>query len=451
MPVSAAVFAFLLHPRLRLWEPAVCALFLAAGVFFGAGARGLAERESRIAVGQPLQNVRGVSGVLLDDPRASAFGRGFGRVRLAQSVGLGCCRVSARGVVGAFFPEDAVARMRQLGRGSSVFLSGVFLAGKDGPRFRAQGVHIVAPPSPIDLLRTRARLGLVEAFSGKGEAWGGLALALLLGVRDKLEGVLAAKYREAGCSYILALSGMHLAIIQAILAFLLKKPLGVKAAAASGAAFTLFYLFLAGAQPSLVRAAFMSIAAAAAVVFSFPAKTLEILSLSFLSQIAFDAGSGLSASFILSYLALSGLLLVGRSIEGALRGCLPSFLLSPLASSLGAFAATAPVVVFFFGVLRPVGILSGLALSPLSALFMAGSLLFLVLHFTFPPLSAPLGAALSQLYKLIEMTAAAAARFPAVAPGASVFVLALGSALPFVIFCICRHRISARLAIEAFD
>jgi competence protein ComEC len=165
--------------------------------------------------------------------------------------------------------------------------------------------------------------------------------------------------------------------------------------------------------------------------------------MSFLIQIAVYPGSGTSISFVLSYLALFGILLIGESLHELGRGRIPEVLLGPLSASLGAFIAVAPVSVYWFGVLRPVGILAGLLVVPLATVFMAGSLAFLALGFIFPILGKALAAVLSGLYRAQDAIVRIAAAVPGVkAPG---LLPVLAAVLAFTLFLFYfEYRIKRR-------
>jgi competence protein ComEC len=196
---------------------------------------------------------------------------------------------------------------------------------------------------------------------------------------------------------------MHLAIVSTVIAFFLKKPLGLKGAAASGALFIFLYVYLVGPQASLLRAAIMYLAGALSVLLGLKGESLFFLSLSFLIQLVLFPQQAESLSFILSYLALGGILLCSDDFYQVLlfRGWLPKAAARGLAASLGAFTATAAVCAAVFGVLRPLGILTGLIIVPLSTLFMIFALVYLAAVLILPPLAVPLGQALSLVYRLL--------------------------------------------------
>jgi competence protein ComEC len=398
--------------RARLFRELSLALAaLAAGFSLGFAARlaspgppGLGLKEGAVS---------GLTGTLKDDPRGLAGGRGMAFLDLENASGKGGLRASAKGEVLVFFPEEAIPRLRAFGRGSRVYIEGAFLPpekGGSGPFFRAGGVHIMEAAPAIERFRTGIRLRVLEKFSPY--PWGGLGAALLLGVRDSLETELAASYRDAGCSHVLALSGMHLAVVSAVIAFLLKKPLGLKAAAILGAVFILLYTGLVGSQPSLERAALMYLLGTLAVLGAFPRRPAVLLALAFVIQICRSPASGDSLSFILSYLALAGILSLGGSVHGLLRGIAPEALSGPLAASAGAFIASAWVSAVFFGILRPVGIIAGLVIVPLTTVFMIFAMAYLGAASLLPLLAAPLGSVLSLLYGVLFRIAELSGRVP---------------------------------------
>jgi competence protein ComEC len=390
------------------------AVFLVCGFWTGGIARMTAEHRALFFPGQAKSGITALSGVLLDDPRVTRTGRGMGTLSLRKAAGAvrGVCSpvlTSARGTVPVLFPEGAIPRVKEFGRGSTILADGRFTG--DGRVFIASGVFVVAPPSQINRLRTMARIACVEMFSPY--RWGGLALALLIGIRDNLDSELAFQYQNAGISYILALSGMHLAIISAVLAFLLKRPLGLKASAVCGSALIIGYIYVAGALPSLERAGLMYVLGAAAIVFGLPKDPRIALCFAFLLQIILDPVSGMSLSFILSYGALAGILLLSGPQVNCVRGLVPEVISGPLAASLAAFIATLAITVGFFGEARPAGILCGLVMGPLSTVFMVAALLFPLVS-PLAPLREVMDWAMNLLYTVMEKCVFAAGKAPPV-------------------------------------
>jgi competence protein ComEC len=350
-------------------------------------------------------------GRLAEDPRAYNDTRGIGSVDLSGVSGSGGLRASAKGRVPVFFPAEAVSPLKEFGRGCEIYAEGTMIRRNGELLFRASSVHIVKPASPPEQFRTNFRLALLKKFDGP--VWGSLASALLLGVRDDLDTDLSEGFRNSGCSHVLALSGMHLALLSSLIAFFLRPLLGIRAASIVVGIFVLDYVYLAGAQPSLVRSAIMYSLGVFTLSGFLKNRPLSTLGLAFIIQLVFQSETGLSLSFILSYLALAGILLTGEDIRSLLRGRIPDILGGSLSASLGAFAATAGVCSFFFGVLRPIGIVASLFIVPLASLFMVVSLAALVVSFLLPPVFGPLSFILTILYRALEF----AVGFMGKAPG----------------------------------
>ncbi|MDR0568629.1 MAG: ComEC/Rec2 family competence protein [Spirochaetaceae bacterium] len=383
--------------------------------------------EKPLCLGLPDQAVAGLQGVLQDDPRNGHYGGGRGTLKLSGAAGLGGVRTSAQGVIPVDFREEALPRLREFGRDCGLYLEGVIHSDGNVRRFRAYSAHIVKPPPRLEQIRSGIRGYILRRFTGP--VWGGLASALLLGVRDALDTDLAKSYRDAGCSHVLALSGMHLAVIAGLIAFLLKKPLGLKAAGVIGVVCVIGYAYLAGNLPSLHRAGIMYVLGTLAVLGSLPKPPLPLLAMTFLIQLCRDPESGRSVSFMLSYLSLLGILTIGDSICDCLRGHLPSALSRPLSASLGAFIATAPVSALCFGILRPVGIIAGIIVVPLTTLFMICAILFLAADWAAPFFVPFLEGFLSVIYAILERLIGLGALAPGVSAGPGLVLLcAVGSA-----------------------
>ncbi|MDR0708619.1 MAG: ComEC/Rec2 family competence protein, partial [Spirochaetaceae bacterium] len=155
----------------------------------------------------------------------------------------------------------------------------------------------------------------------------------------------------------------------------------------------------------------MYLLGALSLLGAFPKKAPLLLAAAFLLQLLIWPSSGDSLSFILSYLALAGILFIGEAVHNLLRGTAPELLSQPLSASLGAFIATAPVTAAFFGIIQTAGILAGLVIVPLTTLFMIGSMAEPVLSLV-PFLGKAADTALSLLYLVLERLVGTAARIP---------------------------------------
>ena len=406
-------------------------------------------------LGLEAEKITSLSGILREDPRTLQGGSGFGILALRESGGGRGLRASAKGSVMVFFPSESIPRLKEFGRGAEIFIDGKLSLSERGLMFNASSVHVVKPASGLEQFRTSLRMTLLEKFrsrqdgkyaAGKAPVWGALASALLLGMRDDLDVDLSEGFRNSGCAHILALSGMHLAILSGVLAFLIRRPLGIRGASFAGAIFVILYVFIAGSQPSLVRSAIMYLIGTVSLWGFLKAKPFSLLCMAFIIQIVFQSETGMTLSFILSYLALAGILTLGNTFHAIFRGRLPGIVSGSLSASLGAFIITAPVVVLCFGSLWPIGIVVGLLIAPLSALFMVLALIALIVSFLPIPVWFVMDFLLVQVYRFMEFLVMLGGRVPGFGFSNPVPVLIVSILLWLIVLCIEKkdylHRTS---------
>jgi len=427
----------------------------AAAVGFSLGIAARSNIRSSVDLGLQAERVTAVSGILLEDPRTLQGGSGLGVLKLDSITARGGLRATAGGNLTVFFPSATIPRLKEFGRGCEIYADGVYVEGARGPSFRASSVHIVTPAPPLEQFRTSLRMKLLDKFQNRqgGEpiVWGSLASALLLGVRDDLDTDLSGGFRNSGCSHILALSGMHLAILSGVLVFLVRRPLGIRWASLLGAVFIVFYVFVAGSQPSLVRAAIMFLIGTFALWGFLKTNALSLLGMAFIIQLVFQSQTGISLSFILSYLALFGILTLGETIRSLFRGRLPEVLSGVLSASLGAFIVTSPVVAFFFDSLRPIGILAGLVLAPISSLFMVLSLAALAASFLPFPLWNFLDFVLTWVYRFLEFLVSLAGQAPGLSVSGPAPVLIFTVLLWLLVLFIQKRDKAYRNSVASFE
>lgn len=439
---------FRLGRSLRLVS--VCIMVFVIGIVIGKSASYAGQAKVNFAL--LPEKIIAIEGVLAEDPRITSSGSAMAAIsleRCASHTTGGMIRATASGEITVFFPEWGAEKLRDFGRGTKVFSEGTL---RKSPMsegewvFSASSMHITEIAPPLEQMRTRMRVNLINRFDGKD--WGGLSLALLLGIKDNLDSDLASSYRNAGCSFILALSGMHLAVLAAIIAFLLRKPLGLKLASVTGALLICLYCFLVGPMPSLNRAALMYIIGVIAVLGFLPKQPLSILSLSFLIQIIITPSAGHSISFMLSYLALAGIFIIGQPLYEIFSGKVPDFLMQPLSASCGAFIATSGITGSSFGYLAPIGIIIGLVLVPITTLYMILSLLWLVLDFI--SVSGFLSVPLFFIYRVMETIVSFAAKVPAfkISSAAGITTVAIVISLAIIIFEYLQRK--NRLRLDSF-
>ncbi len=249
--------------------------------------------------------------------------------------------------------------------------------------------------------RALCRLHFKRLMYGWGSG-GGLLLALLCGAREYTDLETSDAFRRAGLSHILALSGMHLSMFSAIAIFFGNKAGIKKLTFILRITALIGFVWFAGFSPSLVRAficAMLSIVAA--IAGAKQPDMLSILCFSFLLQSAICPQDISNTAFILSYGALTGILLTGSIFHKIYSKLTPKSIASSLSAATGAQTITAPISLKIFGSFSPIGIVSATLVSPFVTIFIYSGLLLIILSLIFPILSKPSGIFINLQYTVI--------------------------------------------------
>jgi competence protein ComEC len=200
------------------------------------------------------------------------------------------------------------------------------------------------------------------------EPEGGLAAAILIGLRDRVDKDVAADFTTAGVSHIVAISGWNIAIVAATVAALLGGLLSRRRRAVVTLTAIVAYTLFAGASPSVVRAAVMAAVALLAVESGRGSRVLVGLAWAVAGMIVLTPATVGDVGFQLSAAATAGLLawttpLTRRLDEAA--PWLPTPIRESLGISLAAQAATLPIALLVFGRLALISPVANLIAVPL--------------------------------------------------------------------------------------
>lgn len=199
---------------------------------------------------------------------------------------------------------------------------------------------------------------------------GALLSALLFGEKDYLSDQVKLDFKRIGISHILALSGMHLAI----LSFGLGKLLSIfgikkKARLAITSALVFIYMALTGFSLSVMRAGFMLIISSILFLLSRSRDSITSLVVAVTLICIFDPCAIFSTSLWLSAFATLGIIVLGeytskhmKKATTAFQKLLRSILIGMLASVF-AISATLAISTFTFGGLSIIGIFTTLIFS----------------------------------------------------------------------------------------
>lgn len=216
--------------------------------------------------------------------------------------------------------------------------------------------------------------------------------ALTVGYKEELSDELRETYQMAGVSHILALSGMHVAVLWGLLCWILR-PLDknrllrwVKCCMVIGLLWG--FAFLVGLPASVIRAVVMCMLMTMARAACERALSLNTLAIAAFFMLLYNPFYLFDAGFQLSFLAVFSILL----IYPVIFRCWPvhqpvlRYIWSIVAVSLAAQVGTSPVVIYYFAYFPVYFLPANLIVAPLVLIIIYGAVAafvlspFMVLH-----------------------------------------------------------------------
>ncbi len=192
---------------------------------------------------------------------------------------------------------------------------------------------------------------------------GGIASALITGERGGITQEDEEALRDAGLAHVLAIAGLHMALMGGGIFWLLRAALAAipalalrypikKWAAAGALAASAFYLTISGAAPSAVRAFVMLAMVMAAILLDRPALSMRSLALAAAILLVMRPETIVEPGFQMSFAAVAGLVAVAewerQRERTAPRGAFYRYAHGIVMTSLVGSLATLPFAMFHF-------------------------------------------------------------------------------------------------------
>ncbi|WP_440132608.1 ComEC/Rec2 family competence protein [Chitinophaga sancti] len=295
-----------------------------------------------------------------------------------------------------YFPPDSAVRAIQ--EGDMLLFTGqvqpISFSGNPGAfnyreycatRYIYQQVHLQAGhwrhrkmPGSFLLRCRNSCLHIINTYIGGREA--GLAEALLIGYRYDLDKDMVSDYMQTGIVHIIAISGMHLALIYACLLWCLQ---WLPIPRLKGLLIIVViwgFTLLTGASASVLRAAVMlTVVTTGKFILDRESTTYNQLALSAFLLLCYDPGLIRDVGFQLSYLAVLGILLLYKPLYGLLsfKALWQRKLWEATALSIAAQAVTFPLGLYLFGRFPLYFLPANLVAVPLSTVILYGEMLLL--------------------------------------------------------------------------
>lgn len=275
----------------------------------------------------------------------------------------------------------------------------------------------------IDGVRLRAEEALEQGLPPEAAA---LLRGMVLGGDRGLPEETVENFRVAGLSHILAVSGQNiLLIVLLVRAIAMACGAGYRWRIALPVLAIVVYVPLCGAQPSVIRAGVMGLAALAAIAVSRPASRVYALALAAIAMLVWNPRATADIGAQLSFAAVLGIMAFTTPISRLLTErfrALPGWVAEAFAATVGATLATAPLMAWHFDRVSLVSLVANVLATPLIGVIVwLGSLAAAIGQFSTALggiLNAPNGFVLGALIEIAEGSA--------VVPGAELSVEQLG-------------------------
>jgi competence protein ComEC len=215
----------------------------------------------------------------------------------------------------------------------------------------------------------RLRSGLQRAAAGLPMLPRGLLPGLVDGDTSQLDPVLANRFRVAGLTHLVAVSGTNLSLLVGAVALLLRRcRASPRTIALVSFVVLVGFVVLARPSPSVLRAAVMATIALIALATGRQRAALPVLAASAFGLLLWQPGLAVNLGFALSVTATAALLLIAPGwVQALRRRGVPAGLAEALAVAAAAHLVTVPLVAGISGQISLVAIPANVLAEPVVA------------------------------------------------------------------------------------
>ncbi|MFC1807080.1 ComEC/Rec2 family competence protein [Candidatus Omnitrophota bacterium] len=208
--------------------------------------------------------------------------------------------------------------------------------------------------------------------------------AMLIGSRSNMPKHIKELFIKTQTAHILSISGLHIAIISAIIFFILKLiRIPRKIAAGLLISILIFYAVFAGARTPVVRAVIMISVYLLGYLLERDFDIYSSLSLAGIFILLlnpmqiFDAGFILSFTCVVSIVCLTPM--IYKSLNLVVKNRILQYILNLAIGSTAIWIGILPLTIYYFNIVSPIAILANIIVIPLLGIMLSLGFLFLVL------------------------------------------------------------------------
>jgi competence protein ComEC len=260
----------------------------------------------------------------------------------------------------------------------------------------AGNVSNVSQPAEFGIVAARWLDDWRTELGGRMERWygeqGGFMKSLVLGIREDLDPDQFRQFSELGLTHILAISGLHVAVVLGGLAAVLRL---ARITRETNLLICMMavppYVLLTGASPSAIRAGLMALLALFALRIRIAKEALHLAAMAALVMLAWEPYYLYDVGFQLSFLVTVGLI-IGVPMFQSLIRLKPKWLSDTIAVTTVAQAVSFPITIYYFNQFSLLSWSANLILVPLLSLIVLPlGMISLLLGFLWEPLGGWIG------------------------------------------------------------
>ena len=192
-----------------------------------------------------------------------------------------------------------------------------------------------------------------------------ISYAMLFGDKMLMDSELKTNYKVAGVSHILAVSGLHIGFLIALLGLLLSKIIKNKWLYTSILfGILLTYAYICGWTPSVMRAVVMFGVVILSKFMFAQYDPLNSLAIAAMVNIIISPLNIFNVGFLLSFSVSFSIFALGMPLKVLLQSKMPQKVASSLSISISAWIGSLPIILFYFGTISTYAVLINFLILP---------------------------------------------------------------------------------------
>jgi ComEC/Rec2-related protein len=228
--------------------------------------------------------------------------------------------------------------------------------------FDPSDIDLDLPHRPLMRAAVSVREGMRDAVAELGPDNGALLRGLTIGDTGGFDEATSERFRRAGLSHLVAVSGSNVAIVLGVFV-LVAKPLGLYLRLALAAGGLLLYVLIVGPEPSVVRAGAMGAIGLLALAVGSRSAPLNALAIALVVVLAYRPALVHSVGLHMSAAATAGIVLWAPRMAERLHAW-PRTVALAAGVTLAAQIAVAPIIIGVFEQLSLTGPIANLLAAP---------------------------------------------------------------------------------------